>query len=251
MKDIFSNSLNEIENGFAYNAKAKRFECLLCDTYFEEGEIFNIDGRLFNSERAAYEHIKNGHNGVLDHLLDLDKKYIGLTEKQKSLLKDIAKGLTDKEISEKNGIATATVRHQKFVLREKAKQAKLYMAIYETVENATLLDNSNVLVSTHIGAKMVDERYVLTVEEEKKIIENYFEDGENLKLKNFPSKEKKKIVVLRRITQVFDNNKKYSELELNDIIGPIHDDIATIRRYLIQYGFMDRTKNGSQYWVKK
>jgi len=97
---------------------------------------------------------------------------------------------------------------------------------------------------------MVDERYVLTVEENKKIIMNYFEESDTLRLKILPSKEKKKIVVLRKISESFDPSIKYSEKELNVILKSIFDDIATIRRYLIQYGFLDRTKDGSQYWVK-
>ncbi len=30
-----------------------------------------------------------------------------------------------------------------------------------------------------------------------------------------------------------------------------YDDNATIRRYLIEYGFLDRSKDCSKYWVKE
>jgi len=250
IKEILNMSLNELKEGYTYNIDKSRYECLFCNAIFEEGEIFTFDNRLFVAERAIKEHIELEHGGVLGKLLDTDKKYTGLTEKQKNLLIDISSGLTDKEISKKNGVATATIRHQRFMFREKAKQAKMYMAIYESVELAANSDTKHELVKAHVGATMVDERYVLTVEENKKIIMNYFEEGDTLRLKILPSKEKKKIVVLRKISESFDPSIKYSEKELNEILKSIYDDIATIRRYLIQYGFLDRTKDGSQYWVK-
>lgn len=248
MKDFLNRDLEAIREGYVYNKEQERYECLICEAYFEDGEIFKFDDRMFTASRAIKEHVKREHHGVLNSLLSIDKKYTGLTEKQKNLLLDISMGLTDKEIAKKNGVATATVRHQKFMFREKAKQAKIYMAIFECVEQASKSDEQ--FIPAHTGATMVDERYVLTVEENEKIIMTYFEDVKSLKLKTFPSKEKKKIAVLRKITEAFDPKKKYSEIEMNEILRLVYNDIATIRRYLIQYGFLDRTKDGSQYWVK-
>ena len=44
-------------------------------------------------------------------------------------------------------------------------------------------------------------------------------------------------------------NKEYKEMEVNKIIKPIFDDFVTVRRYLIEYGFMERAKDCSRYWV--
>ncbi|MEG0457339.1 MAG: DUF2087 domain-containing protein, partial [Oscillospiraceae bacterium] len=63
-------------------------------------------------------------------------------------------------------------------------------------------------------------------------------------------KEKKKIIILRKIAQQFEKNIKYSEKEVNEILKAIYDDFVTIRRYLIEYGYMDRTSNCEQYWKK-
>jgi hypothetical protein len=30
----------------------------------------------------------------------------------------------------------------------------------------------------------------------------------------------------------------------------VYDDYVTVRRYLIEYGFLDRKDDGSQYWLK-
>jgi hypothetical protein len=48
----------------------------------------------------------------------------------------------------------------------------------------------------------------------------------------------------------FERNKRYDERELNSIIKEIYEDYATIRRYLIEYGFMERTSNCKEYWLK-
>ncbi len=98
---------------------------------------------------------------------------------------------------------------------------------------------------------MVDERYVSTISEQEKVLSTYFEDGDQLILKSLPAKEKRKIIILRRITEELDIDRIYVGKELNDIIKVILHDISTIRRYLIEYGFVERTKDCSQYWVKK
>lgn len=248
---IMEAQLSEIKNGYIFNFEKGTYECLICGEIYEVGQIYAMDNHLYEAFRAIKEHIKLVHNRVLGSLLEFDKKYTGLTEKQNRLLKDIAEGLSDKEIAEKNGIAPATVRHQRFMFREKAKQAKLYLAIYESVENATIFDSKEKLLKPHVGATMVDERYILTMEEQDKILRTYFESGEILKLKSLPAKDKRKIAVFRKITDQFESSKIYTEKELNEILRSIYSDVATIRRYLIEYGFFERTNDCSRYWIKE
>ena len=49
----------------------------------------------------------------------------------------------------------------------------------------------------------------------------------------------------------FSVGKKYSEKEINRVLKRIYEDYVTIRRALIQYGFLDRSKDCSEYWVKE
>lgn len=247
---ILDAQLNEIKEGYIFNSKKDVYECLICGKIFEVGQVYPMDNCFFEAFKAIKEHINSVHKGVLGNLLEFDKKHTGLTEKQNKLIKDIADGLSDKEIALKNDISPATVRHQRFMFREKAKQAKLYLAIFESADLASKLDSKEKLLQPHAGAKMVDERYILTDKEQEKILKTYFEPGETLKLKSFPAKEKRKIAVLRKITTQFENSKKYTEKELNEVLFTIYHDIATIRRYLIEYGFFDRTKDCSSYWIK-
>ena len=87
---------------------------------------------------------------------------------------------------------------------------------------------SEVYLPPHIGAKMVDERYQITVSEKTIIIANYFtEDG---RLRQFPSKEKRKIIVLGEIAKQFEPAKNYSEKAVNEILKRFIADFVTLRR---------------------
>jgi len=101
----------------------------------------------------------------------------------------------------------------------------------------------------HQGARMVDERYMATADEVKKTISTYFASENPLKLKSFPARQKKKIIVLGVIAKQFIEKRQYSAKEVDEMLSGIFEDYATIRRYLIEYGFMERIKDGSAYWL--
>jgi hypothetical protein len=48
---------------------------------------------------------------------------------------------------------------------------------------------------------MVDERYAITEEENEKTIAAFFKEGPDGPLSDFPTKEKKKIAILKQIQQ--------------------------------------------------
>jgi len=70
-------------------------------------------------------------------------------------------------------------------------------------------------------------------------------------LKSYPSREKKKIIVLEEIMKKFESSAIYSEKEINEILKAVYDDFATIRRALIEYGFLSRSNDCRSYWVKE
>lgn len=247
-------SLDEVKGGYSYCPDNKAYTCLTCGKEFEAGEVFSFDGKFYEASKAIQLHIKKEHGDMLNLLTSYDKKYTGITENQKELLTMIHDGLSDNEIAKKTGVASATIRHQRFVFREKAKQAKLYLAIFEVAEEAAsskkVKNTKDDLVDIHSGAKMVDDRYFITKAEEDKVIASAFLSLEPLVLKVFSAKEKKKLVILRKIATQFDRGVKYTENEINSILKPIYEDNATIRRYLIEYGFMERTNDCKEYWLK-
>lgn len=80
----------------------------------------------------------------------------------------------------------------------------------------------------------------------------YFSSLIPLVLSDFPSKEKKKFLCLIPIIESFDQKKVYLEKEVNEILKSIYAfDYCILRRYLIDYGFLDREESGKSYWVRE
>ena len=67
------------------------------------------------------------------------------------------------------------------------------------------------------------------------------------RLVSIPTRRKKRVAVLQRLMQGFEPERTYSEGEVNAVLGRVHDDVATLRRELVGYGFM--TRSGSTYRV--
>ena len=62
---------------------------------------------------------------------------------------------------------------------------------------------------------------------------------------SFPRKEKRKIAVLRHIASYFQNGIRYTEKEVNERLATFwKEDYVTLRRYLIEYGYLDREDDG-------
>ena len=57
---------------------------------------------------------------------------------------------------------------------------------------------------------------------------------------SIPVKPAKKIAVLHRIARELSPATRYPEKDLNAIIAKFHDDTAAIRRYMIEYGILER-----------
>jgi len=77
-----------------------------------------------------------------------------------------------------------------------------------------------------------------------KVLSNYFD--EYGRLFTIPAQRKKRLVVLRHLAQQFEPGLKYYVTEVNEIIGRIHPDFATLRRELVGYDLL-RRKEGC-YW---
>ncbi|MGX8795473.1 DUF2087 domain-containing protein [Fusibacter sp. JL298sf-3] len=241
-------TVEELTKGYV-ELESGDYQCTVCGAQFDRLEIFQIEGRFYTAEKQVAHHVESVHGGAITVLLEADKKYAVVTERQKTILVRMASGQSDKQIASDLQLAPSTVRQTRFAMKAKARQAKMVLAL-----NALIFDNESkgdALVPVHAHATMVDDRYALTVDEEREILEKFFISIEPLKLKTFSSKEKKKLVILRKITSILEKNRTYTESELNAILETIYSDYVTIRRYLIEYGFLDRVDDGSAYWLKE
>ena len=79
---------------------------------------------------------------------------------------------------------------------------------------------------------------------EEKVLSGFIdEDG---KLKAIPSSRRKRRVILKWLVEQFDDDKRYPEKKVNELIQRRHWDSATLRRELIGHRMMAREKG--IYW---
>lgn len=80
-------------------------------------------------------------------------------------------------------------------------------------------------------------------EDAARVLRTFFRGG---RLVSIPMQHAKKLVVLDRLAQEFEIGHRYSERQVNAILRRFHDDVAALRRYLVDDGFLDR--HAGEYW---
>lgn len=254
MKDkeiLWDASIDDVKNG--YIEKEDDYKCLFCNETFEKGRIYKLDENFYDAKKMAQIHSEIQHNSSLGYLLNMNPDFIGISEVHRELVSQMAKGLSDKEIATNMGIATSTIRNHRYKLREKEKQARLFLATMELLREKTSKGinvlEKGIISDPHKTATTLDDRYNITDKERENTIKVYID--ENGALKTYPAKEKKKIIVLSEIVKNFSMGRIYTEKEIDRVLKRIYQDNASIRRALIEYGFLERNNECSKYWVKE
>lgn len=85
----------------------------------------------------------------------------------------------------------------------------------------------------------------LSNEQKKTVADFTHNDG---RLKMIPTKSIKVIAILEYMADSFKNDIDYSEDQINEILERYYPDPTTLRRYLIDYGYPGRERNGAHYW---
>jgi hypothetical protein len=93
------------------------------------------------------------------------------------------------------------------------------------------------LASLVVGFDDIGDAY------ERKVFQTFF-DGE--RLLQFPASDKKWLVILRWLADRFEWDRRYTEKQVNEILTRHHEDYVTIRRELVERGFMQRERG--VYW---
>ncbi|MBV9870235.1 MAG: DUF2087 domain-containing protein [Frankiaceae bacterium] len=68
----------------------------------------------------------------------------------------------------------------------------------------------------------------------------------NGRLTQIPAVRSKRLVVLDRLAAEFEPGQRYDERQVNDALRVWHDDVAALRRYLVDEGFLSRDHGA--YW---
>lgn len=73
------------------------------------------------------------------------------------------------------------------------------------------------------------------------------------KIKQLPVKGESKRDVLEYLATKFASDRDYTEKEVNHIIESWHTfgDYFLLRRELVDYQFLNRTRDGSRYWKEE
>jgi hypothetical protein len=70
-----------------------------------------------------------------------------------------------------------------------------------------------------------------------KVLRTFFRRG---RLTSIPAQLKKRQIVIERLAQEFEPGRTYTEREVNQVLVEVHDDVATLRRGLIEHKLMER-----------
>ncbi len=127
------------------------------------------------------------------------------------------------------------------------------------VDSADRLINGGLLEGDTKGYSLIDEvfqraaraeapdtppsAYTDHPEDVARVLDLAFKNG---KLVQWPAKRTKRLIVLDHLAQQFDIGQRYKETEVNDLLKVFNDDVATMRRYLVDEQFLDR--GNGEYW---
>ncbi len=77
----------------------------------------------------------------------------------------------------------------------------------------------------------------------RRILDQCLTDG---RLVHMPTKRSKRLVLLEELAHRFEPGVRYTEKEVNASLAPVSRDTATLRRYLVDEGLLDRADG--EYW---
>jgi ArsR family transcriptional regulator len=110
-----------------------------------------------------------------------------------------------------------------------------YYQTYSLVSDrlATTLDDMVRLPQPGLETAVEEDAY------RKKVLNTFFRHG---RLTQIPAQRKKRLVILERILQQFEPDREYTEHEVNQILLEFHEDVATLRREMIDHHLMERDR---------
>jgi len=118
-----------------------------------------------------------------------------------------------------------------------------YYNVYQLDEKALESRSRDLFSQENLAASIVD---VDADAYDHKVIADFSrKDGS---LKTIPAQRKKLEAILRHIVKAFEPNKRYSEKQVNEILGRYHEDTASLRRELVGNKLMKREGGGGNYW---
>ncbi len=239
--------IGELVDGFRRDGTEDSYRCLYCEASFVEGMVYSVEGGNAEAKLAASLHVARAHGGAFAALLA--RQTAGLPVVQEKVLQLLYEGKSDAEIAHAlGGKSASTVRNHRFALRKREAETRAFLALVRLLDRKR--PDTPRFIEYPAGMAAQDERAVVSESEAKAVVSRHVralpEGG--ISLSRWPKKQKDKLVLLRRIAGLFQEGRRYTEKEVNAILAPVWQDHVTIRRYLIEYRFLDRKTDCSEYW---
>ena len=81
--------------------------------------------------------------------------------------------------------------------------------------------------------------------ERARVLRAFVKDG---RLLSIPANRAKRLHVLDVLVQAFEPGIRYTEKRVNLELGKWHADVSSLRRHLVDEGFLEREADGRRYW---
>jgi predicted transcriptional regulator len=175
---------------------------------------------------------------LLKALADKNRlKIIGLLAQRARAVEDISTALK---------IGASTVSHHLSVLSKAGLvtgRAQGYYSIY-SLQSSPLEEMAKNLLRRDKLKGLAEES--LADPFDKKVLAAFTTvDG---RIRAFPTQEKKLLVLVRYVLKDFEPGVRYTEKQVNVILGKYSEDTALLRRAFVEYRFMAREGGGGKYW---
>ncbi len=157
------------------------------------------------------------------------------------------KSRTVEELAEMLGVSVSTTSHHlsrlaKAGLVSAAPEGHYYRY---SIQTDFLQEMSQRILRKDVLPAIHQQQQPLSFEE--RVLKTFI-DSEG-RILAFPKQEKKFAVLLSHVFKSFAENRVYTGQEVEANLQRYHDDTATLRRALIEYRWMERSKDGTQYWI--
>ena len=155
--------------------------------------------------------------------------------------------LSVEQLAEMLEIHPSTVSHHLSRLAKAglvSARAEGYYSMYE-LETKALEDMARRLLERDTLPAVTSE---VDVDAYDRKVLNTFMTPEG-RLKTFPSQLKKLEVIVRYAARAFEPGRRYSEKEVNELLGQLNDDYASLRRHLVEFKLLEREGGGGEYWL--
>ena len=189
----------------------------------------------------------NTPNETFDHRENLEiraRLFKALAHPARILILNLVKSKPrhTEELAAILSLTPATISHHLSLLSEAGlltAQKDQYYQIYRLVEAPLQKTLAEMVQVPQPGLKANAEVDAYR----QKVLRTFFKQG---RLTQIPAQQKKRQVILEEIVKIFTPGERYNEWDVNKMLVDFNEDVASLRRMLIEFELMQR--NHDVYW---